>query len=209
MLIILPRPVVHFAMICIALELCALASELTGFGPTLRNTFIVLGGFWPSLLGQGSAVYPGQGLAMFGSSIFLHGGPVHLLMNMLGLLWLSPIVVRRLGAGSFWPLTGLCALGSGLAFAALSQSNTPMIGASGVIFGFLGIVAIWAVRDRLARRQSLMPLIQNALVLILLNVAVMMLADGNIAWQAHLGGCLAGMAVGAMTWKGTGRRRLR
>lgn len=197
----LPRPVAQYLIICVALELCALASELMGFGPVIRHNFIVLGGFWPSVLRGEPSVYPGQAILMFVTSAFLHGSPIHLIMNMLGLVWLGPVIVRRLGPRSFWATAGLSAIGAGAFFALMSPDNMPMVGASGVLFGFLGSVTVWAVLDRLARKQSLMPIVQNAIGFLVLNIALMMIADANIAWQAHLGGFLAGVLVGAMTWR--------
>lgn len=205
MLRTLPRSVSRFLLVCVALELCALLSEIAGFGSTVRRFLIVWGGFWPGLLSGDDGMYPGQQVLMFASSAVVHGGPLHLLMNMLGLVWLGPLIVRRAGPRAFWPIAGLSALGSGFGYALLSSGNTPMVGASGVLFGFLGAVAVWAVLDRLARKQSLLPIIQNALVLVFLNVALMVLSPASVAWQAHLGGLLAGAIAGAMTWHG-GRR---
>ncbi|MEM6578352.1 MAG: rhomboid family intramembrane serine protease, partial [Pseudomonadota bacterium] len=180
----LPSPIKHFILICVALEMCAMAGMLIGSGTALRNLMLLAGGFWPGMLMGGPTLYTGQGITMFASSAFLHGGLTHLAMNMIGLLWLGPIVVNRLGEKAFWPIAGLTAIGAGLGFAVLSPSLMPMVGASGVIFGLLGIVAIWELLDRLDRRDSLRPLIQHALVFLALNVALTLLSQGLIAWQA-------------------------
>ncbi|MEM1351568.1 MAG: rhomboid family intramembrane serine protease [Pseudomonadota bacterium] len=202
-----PRSVTWFVVICVVLELTVLASELAGFGPRLRNQFVIWGGFWPELLGQGKPVFPGQAVTMFATVPLLHGGPMHLIMNMLGLLWLGSLVVRRVGQLTFWIIVAFSALGSGLAYAGLSSGHIPMVGASGVIFGLIGALVIWAVRDRRALHLSLMPILRAALVFIILNVVVMLVAGGIVAWQAHLGGFLAGALVGAKTWRDP--RRLR
>ena len=204
----LPAPVKHFILICVALELLALAGPVMGSAPAVRNLMLITGGFWPTMLWGGPSLYPGQSLIMFASSTVLHGGPTHLLMNMIGLVWLGPIVVSRLGERAFWPIAGLTAIGSGLAYATLSVAPTPMVGASGVIFGLLGIVAVWDLLDRLERGDSLQPLMQHALVFLALNIALMFLSQGVIAWQAHLGGLIAGALCGTMTWKGRKRSRI-
>ncbi len=197
----LPHPVARFVAICVGLELLVFAGQVLAPGIGVRQVVVVLGGFWPDALGSNVQVYPGQAVFMFASSAFLHGGPLHLLMNMIGLVWLAPIVIERVGDRSFWPIAGLSALGAGTAFVVLTTSNVPMVGASGVLFGLLGTVSWWSVADRVDRRESLGPVIGNALGFLVLNITLMALSPGTIAWQAHLGGFLAGLFVGAMTWK--------
>lgn len=143
---------------------------------------------------------------MFASSAFLHGNPIHLLMNLFGLVWLGKYVVDRMGAAGFWPLAGLSALGAGLLYAVLSTSFVPMVGASGVVFGLLGAVATWEFLDRYSIGVSLAPLFQQAAVLLALNVALTLSAQGSIAWEAHVGGFLAGMLGGLLTWRRTRTR---
>lgn len=203
----LPAPVKNFVLICVALEVLALAGMLTGSGPTVRNLMLLVGGFWPGMLSGGPTLFTGQPITMFASSAFLHGGLTHLAMNMIGLVWLGPIVVSRLGVRAFWPIAGLTAIGAGLLFALLTNSHTPMVGASGVIFGLLGTVAVWDLLDRLNRRDSLRPLMEHALVFLGLNVALTLLSQGMIAWEAHLGGLIAGGLCGFITWHGQRRRR--
>jgi membrane associated rhomboid family serine protease len=198
----LPAPVRQFALICIFLELAALGGQVAGLGESLRNLLITFGGFWPGLLGAVAPLYPGQAVAMFGTSAVLHGGPLHLAMNMVGLLWLGPIVVARVGERGFWPIAGLSALGAGALYTLLAGSNVPMVGASGVLFGLLGTVAVWIVLDRHARGQSLKPYFGHAVALLGLNVALTVLAGGAVAWQAHLGGFLAGASCALLTWRG-------
>ena len=138
---------------------------------------------------------------MFFSSVFLHGGPLHLFMNMMGLVWLGPIVAQRIGNEAFWLIAGLSAIGSGIAFTLLSGSNLPMVGASGVLFGYLGTVLVWTILDLLERRESLLPLMKQSFAFLVLNVAIVVLAPVGIAWHAHLGGLFAGGTIGLFTWR--------
>ena len=190
-----------FLSACVFFETVALASMLLGTGGSMRGFLIAIGGFWPDLLKGASPAFVGQPILMFATTAFLHGGPVHLFMNMVGLLWLGPIIINRLGAPAFWPIAGLSALGAGGLFALLASSGTPAVGASGVLFGFLGTVALWEVFDRYARRENLMPIVQQGLALLAINLTLALVSPGTIAWQAHLGGFLAGALCGLITWQ--------
>ncbi|MEL6913609.1 MAG: rhomboid family intramembrane serine protease [Pseudomonadota bacterium] len=196
-----PVPVRLFVIACVLAEMLALAGALTGFGSQIRNAMVGLGGFWPTVLKGASPLFAAQPVTMFGTAAFLHGGPMHLFMNMVGLLWLGPMVLDRLGAAAFWPIAGLSALAAGGVFALLAQGSAPMVGASGVLFGFLGVVAVWQVLDALDRKESLAPLLGPSLLFIGLNVALTIASPASIAWQAHLGGFLGGALCGCLTWR--------
>ena len=201
----LPTPIRHFVIACVIFELVSLSSELAGLGAGMRNTLVALGGFWPGLFTGAPSFFPGQEIVMFGTSAVLHGSPIHLGMNMFGLIWLGPMVVDRLGHQGFWPLAGLSALGAGVCYTLLSTANVPMVGASGVLYGLLGAVAVWLVLDHRARGQSLGPYAIHGAVLLGLNVLLTVPSGSQIAWQAHLGGFLAGAACGVLTWRGSSR----
>lgn len=204
---ILPQSVRHFIFACIMLEALPLSSEAFGMGATLRHTLLAIGGFWPGLLTGLSPLFVGQGVTMFGTSVVLHGNLAHLAMNMLGLIWLGPIVAARVGDQGFWSLAGLSAIGAGLCYALLSQTHAPMVGASGVLYGLLGAVGVWCLLDRRAQGQKLAPYVIDAAVLLGANVLMTLPAQNQIAWEAHLGGFLAGAVCGLLTWRGSYARR--
>ncbi|SDY70604.1 rhomboid family intramembrane serine protease [Citreimonas salinaria] len=201
-----PTPIRTFVMVCVVLELIAFVAQMVGFGTQVRNVMIAFGGFWPGALRGGLELYPGQAILMFATSVVLHGGLLHLFMNMVGLMWLGPMVYARVRQSTFLLIIGLSALGSGFAYAGLSQSGAPMVGASGVLFGLVGVLGFWELRDRLVARSGVDLLLKQALALLALNVVFSFLAGGVVAWQAHLGGVLAGSMCGAVTWR---RRRVR
>lgn len=204
MLEALPPPIRHFVNACIILELVSLGGQVMGLG-NIRNALVAFGGFWPGLFAGMSPYFPGQEIIMFGTSAVLHGSPIHLGMNMFGLMWLGPMVVDRLGERGFWPVAGLSALGAGLCYALLATANVPMVGASGVLYGLLGAVCAWVVLDHRTRRQSLQPYAMHAAVFLGLNVLLTLQAQGQIAWEAHLGGFLAGALSGLLTWRASFR----
>jgi membrane associated rhomboid family serine protease len=197
-----PQPVQVFLSACLLFELVVLVSMPFGAEDSMRRFMITLGGFWPDLLKGAAPIFAGQPVLMFATSALLHGGVLHLFTNMVGLLWLGPIIVNRLGTSAFWYIAALSALGAGGLFAALSVTGMPSVGASGVLFGFLGTVVTWEVLDRQARRESLKPLVQQGFALLAINVVLTLSSVAAIAWQAHLGGFLAGVLCGTITWRG-------
>lgn len=202
-----PRGVRALLIVCVVLEGLVLAAMAVGAGAGARNAALMLGGFWPDLLKGGTGLYPGQSLSMFVTSAVLHGSPLHLGMNMIALLWLGPRVHARAGSAGFWPIAGLSALGAGAVFAALADGGTPMVGASGVLFGLLGALASWEVLDRRRTGQAMRDLAEQAGVFFALNVALALLSPGTIAWTAHMGGFLAGVVCGALSWHPRAMRR--
>ncbi|MBQ1203926.1 MAG: rhomboid family intramembrane serine protease, partial [Loktanella sp.] len=188
MLTMIPQPVQQFMIACIILEALSFGGQILGLGNAIRDALVAVGGFWPGLLGGMQPAFSGQAIAMFATSAVLHGNPTHLAMNLLGLMWLGPMVVNRLGDQGFWPLAGLSALGAGLCYALLSDAYAPMVGASGVLYGLLGAVAVWLVLDRTAQGESLTPYAIDAAVLLGANVILTLPARNQIAWEAHLGG---------------------
>lgn len=77
------------------------------------------------------------------SAIFLHGSPIHLFFNMFGLLMFGPLLEQKIGSRNFLMLyfaSGI--IGNlGYIFTAFG-SATPVLGASGAIYGVLGALAI-------------------------------------------------------------------
>ena len=196
------QPVRLFLSVCLFLELVSFAFMLFGLGDSMRNFLIAMGGFWPDLLKGAKPIYPGQAILMFATSAILHGGPLHFFINMLGLMWLGPIIVNRLGLHAFWLIAGISTLGAGGLYAALAgPGGIPAVGASGVLFGFLGTVALWETLDQYTRGENLVPLLQHGIVLLFINVALTLANTSTIAWEAHVGGFLAGVLCGLLTWR--------
>jgi membrane associated rhomboid family serine protease len=101
----------------------------------------------------------------------------------------------RLGEWGFFVLYILSAIGGAVGFLALSASPGPMVGASGAIFGLFGAVQYWDFQRRRATGAPLGPFWKVMLGLVLMNVMLFALVGGYLAWQAHLGGYVAGFLV--------------
>jgi rhomboid protease GluP len=121
--------------------------------------------------------------------VFIHAGPLHLLVNMYSFYALGPAVERFFGS---WRLAAVYLL-SGVSGVVLSlaMNPAPSVGASGAIFGLLGALTafLWGHR-RLFGPAARAQLQQIGMVLVL-NL-VLSLTPGIDAW-GHLGGLLAGV----------------
>jgi membrane associated rhomboid family serine protease len=141
------------------------------------------------------------------TSMFLHGGWMHLIGNMLYLWIFGNNIEDAMGHGRFIAFYVLCGLAAALAQALMEPgTEIPMVGASGAISGVLGAYLLLYPH---ARVQVLLPLgfIMHLMslpallvlgfwfVLQLINSAAVTTGEGGTAWFAHLGGFIAGMVL--------------
>jgi len=188
-----PASVVALILVSTAVELILLGGDYGLWGTTrLRQTAYEWGGFWPGLLSSWRPNYTAQPYTMFLSYALLHGGPAHLIVNMITLWSLGAGVVERVGQIRFLALYMGAALGGAAAFAALADTVRPMVGASGALFGLAGALLAWAYVDRFTARVGLWPIVRVAALLLVINYVMYWALDGQLAWQTHLGGFLAG-----------------
>ena len=119
----------------------------------------------------------------------LHGGPIHLALNVLGLLVLGGLVERTLGSARTVLIAGLAALGSTLA--GLYAGYDMLVGASGIVAGFAGAL-LW-LEFRLPQRLPAQWRVPRRLFLgALLLDAMLPLLLPEVAGAAHTGGFVAG-----------------
>ena len=153
------------------------------------------------------------------SYAFLHGSWAHVLINSVWLAAFGTPIARRCGAGRFFILSAGAAIGGAILYAVMNPFQVlPMIGASGAVSGlmagaswFMFAPATWHWEGRLTQpherpRETLGHMIRNRQVLIFLGiwfaanyvfafVQPLGVTDASIAWEAHLGGFLAGLAL--------------
>jgi len=149
---------------------------------------------------------PGALLPLF-TSLFLHGGWVHLIGNMLYLYVFGDNVEDRLGHAGYLAFYLLCGLGSALAQVFMGpESHVPMIGASGAIAGVLGAYFILFPRARVLTVIPLFvffPTVELSAFFLLGFWFVMQFlqgalalqgsgGEGGVAWWAHAGGFVIG-----------------
>ncbi|MFO8127313.1 rhomboid family intramembrane serine protease, partial [Yoonia sp.] len=191
----------HAVLLCIIVVCVVAEAVLQGadhglWGSThWRGTAYQDGGFWPGLLDNWQPKYPGQPVVMFASYGFLHGGALHLLVNMITLASLGLLVIERVGQWRFALIYTLSLLGGAVGFAVLSSTMQPMVGASGALFGLVGALTGWEYTARRQMRAGIGPVLRVVGLLILLNLVMYWAMSGGLAWQTHLGGFLAGWAA--------------
>lgn len=123
------------------------------------------------------------------SSMFLHSGFVHIGLNMLSLYFLGAFAESAFGRGRFFALYMLSGLAGGVAYLYFGGFHTPAVGASGAIFGLLGGILGYSVRQGTFSWRN--PIIRQLLVLLAINLYIGF-SIPNISITAHLGGLAGG-----------------
>lgn len=131
------------------------------------------------------------------TSMFLHGGLLHVAANMWCLWSLGPLAERIYGRYRYLIIYLLTGLGSSLASLAL-HPVTISVGASGAIFGIVGSLVFPFYRKRVILPGPVMKNIMRSLgMFIIVNLAIGT-AIPVIDNAAHIGGLLVGLALGAI-----------
>ena len=184
------------------LEGIAQLSDRGWFGVLeLRSLMISYGAFWDFLFPPGSveqALFLGQSYAMLITHAFLHAGTIHVLMNTVIFIALGKTLAVYFGLRLTLLTMLVGVISSGVMFGLLESTSAPMIGASGVVFSLIGF---WlhvsrAELKRLGRQSRSVASVIISLIVIHILLHVFM--GGQIAWQAHFGGFVAGYFL--MPW---------
>jgi membrane associated rhomboid family serine protease len=135
-----------------------------------------------------------DGLPEIFSAPFLHGGWDHLISNSLPFAVLGFLVL--LGGVARWLISSLVSIiSSGLAAWLLTPVNTIILGASGLIFGWLTYLlarALWS------RKLSQVLIALGVLVVYGGLIWGVLPGDSGVSWQAHLGGAVGGVIAAWM-----------
>ena len=131
------------------------------------------------------------GLAGIVFAPFLHAGFTHLLANSFPFVFLGGIVLLG-GRAVFWRVTIFVTLAGGLGVWLFAGRFTNHLGASGLIFGYLGFL--------LARgwfEKSLPWMLGAGVILVAYGglLAGVLPGSAGISWQGHLFGFLAGVGA--------------
>src|SRR5579864_9180845 len=206
-----------FNALLIMVNVFAFLHELT-LSPKMGRALVYTFGLIPAheqLLFAKPGISLGEAILPMFTSMFLHGGWMHLLGNMLFLWVFGGSVEEALGHFQYLIFYLICGVGSATVHTIFNWgSNVPTVGASGAISGIMGA---FIVLYPTARVTTLIP----ALLLFFTvripaylmlgywfflqffsGVASLGMADqGGVAWWAHVGGFVLGavLVVGART----------
>ena len=159
----------------------------------------------------------------FITPIFLHGNIAHLLMNMYGLWVIGPYVERLYGSAKFvffWVATGIAGVvasylsvqpgihsSSSLGRFIFKAGDTISVGASGALFGLIGVLFVFGIKFRRELPEGFKRAFGTGMLpTILLNVAIGFMIP-VIDNAAHMGGLLAGALLAVVVgYKRPGER---
>jgi membrane associated rhomboid family serine protease len=191
-------PIVTYTII--GLNVIVFLMQMTlGDAITLRYAMV------PAELTQGRELHTAL------TAMFLHGGLLHILSNMIYLWVFGPALEDVMGSIPFAIFYLLCGIAATVLQVLVdTSSQVPNLGASGAVAGVLGGYLILFPRDTIrtvalggralgASRMSALVLIGFWFVLQLISgigsIANLGLVEGGIAYFAHIGGFIAGVAL--------------
>ncbi len=136
------------------------------------------------------------------TNMFVHASFTHILFNMISLYFLGSFLLRLVGESSFMKVYFIGGLAGNFLYILLGPAMIPGVGASGAIFAVGGTLAMMAPRLRVFVFPLPFPVPLWGAMTFFLVVSFFI---SGIAWQAHLGGFLLGLAAGYY-FKRRGRR---
>lgn len=186
------RPLATYVIIAVT-SLFFVIGLIPGVGGVVENALA----FWaPRLYPELLGVFEPWRLL---TAALVHSSFWHLALNMLALWMIGRSLEPLLGRARFVTLYLLSALGGSVAVALLSFT-TPVVGASGAIFGLFG--ALLVIGRHIGAN------IAGIAVILAINLAIGFVPGFNVSWQAHVGGLVVGLAV-AFVYTRTRARRQR
>ncbi len=205
------NPTERFAIITfflIALNVVVFAFELT-IGDKANSLFVQSFALVPARLfayhGMGAGPVPA--LVTLFTSMFIHGGFLHIAGNMLYLWIFGNNIEDATGRSRFILFYLLCGVFAAYAHAYMNRDSViPMIGASGAISGVLGAYLLLYPRARVVTlvffgfyvrtvQVPAMAVLGFWFLLQFLNALITSSSTGGVAWYAHVAGFVAGMLL--------------
>jgi membrane associated rhomboid family serine protease len=202
-----PPAVVTFGLI--ALNVAAFLVELSQPSEAALQTFIQAWGVVPREYSAMQDLPPGIPLPFWSTlltSMFLHGGWMHLGGNMLYLWIFGDNLEKVMGAARFAAFYIVCGLAASFAHIVFGPgSSVPAVGASGAISGVLGGYMVLFPNNRVrvltrggvAHVPALVVLGLWILIQFINGIGSMATTSetGGVAYMAHIGGFVAGLAL--------------
>ena len=136
------------------------------------------------------------------SAMFVHYGIYHILFNMIALYFYGMYVLALVGEARFFLVYFIGGLIGNALFLLLTGYNDVAVGASGAIFALGGLLVMLVPRLKVMIFPIPIPM---DLWIAIIIFALISLSPG-VAWQAHAGGLITGLAAGYI-FKSQARRR--
>ncbi|MFA5771882.1 MAG: rhomboid family intramembrane serine protease [Thermoplasmata archaeon] len=175
----------------------------------LPDSYTIYGSVYLDLGFRARYLVTGEAPYTIFTSMFIHGDIMHILMNMVVLMFIGPPLEEKIGSRNFaltYIITGIC----GTIFSSIFALNYPIlgsspdtigIGASGAIFGILGIFAALYPRDEIPMflvfiYLQRVPVVLAAIVFMVAETAYVAsgVQDG-VGHLVHLGSLVSGLAI--------------
>lgn len=184
-----PRAGVTLALVSLNLAIYAVLAFQSGRIWTLGTPLLLAWGG-----NEGAHTLAGEPWRLL-SALFLHGGALHVGLNMLALYQIGQLVERMFGHGRYLAVY----LGSGVVGGVASlwwRQNVVSIGASGAIFGLFGAMLVFLLVHRRAIHAEVFRSLRKAtLGLIGYSLLIGFVIPG-IDNAAHVGGLIGGVLLG-------------
>ncbi|RUM44873.1 MAG: rhomboid family intramembrane serine protease [Desulfurobacterium sp.] len=178
----------------------------------LNSIFVKMFGVIPYEISHGVDIPPPSPTAPYGNLIshqYLHGGLFHILGNMLFLWVFGDNVEDKLGRLRFIIFYTVCGISAALLQVLVYPDSTiPLIGASGAISGVLGAYMVFFPRAQIITLVFILFFIDIVILPAALWISLWFLMQfvsallsvnhlsmGGVAWFAHIGGFLTGVAL--------------
>jgi membrane associated rhomboid family serine protease len=203
------------APVTLAIAALTAAAWLIAWALGWQESVALAGGFTPAFVGTPSGPgWPVPAALTPLTATLVHSGFVHLLFNLIMLLFCGRSVERVLGGGGIVILYLVGAYAAAAAQYAVNPAETvPMVGASGAISAILGAFALLFGRNKVKVANPGLATLLNALWLgaawIGLNILIGLTfetAGLRIAVAAHIGGFIAGLILARplllLKWRG-------
>ncbi|MBT3398151.1 rhomboid family intramembrane serine protease [archaeon] len=151
---------------------------------------------------QPAAILAGKNIWTFITSMFLHAGVLHLVANMISLMFIGSFVEKLIGKKRFLTFYFVAGLSAGILFVLISwitgsDINVFAVGASGAIFGLGGLLAVLTPRLPVLVFFIIPMPMWAAMGVLMFGLWALSLAAGlPIGNTAHLGGLIIGLAYG-------------
>jgi len=182
------QPVMTYALIGVCVVVFLL-QEVTGIGRGPVTSALLYNGVFSHATGT----YPGISFEPWRllTSVFAHGGFLHIALNMYTLWIFGQILEPAIGKWRYLALFLISGVAGSVGLLVLAPMESA-VGASGAIFGMFGALVVI--------QRKLGGPVRQLVVLIVINLLLgfIPIFGGGIAWQAHLGGLVGGLIVGVI-----------